>query len=368
MTRGQLPPAITFSIFRWKYAYVFRQRSADGPSRRQLIATAGASLGGIGLGSVALSRADSDCSGIAYQSVPLEAGSVFGTVPGERYCNVERGLADTLGVAVGDQLRIGAQSTDQAAQFPELLFTVASLYGCGPPAIVATQSDLSLLGVDGSGTGDVSTTVPHPCYETEAAAKEHHELVEVSCNEGVDSAPLAVLAPHGDFIELGTGGQAEHAAYEFQLPAWICYAANDGGGTYDRWHVSSVELSTNSFPALGSVADAGYEAALAFHGRSFDADQTPFVGIGGLATDLKVAVRDALQSAYDANGVDVPVSIYDESEREFGGTNPENVVNDVTASGEGGVQLEQPQVVRDDHGQLTAATAADAIVSALETA
>lgn len=337
----------------------------DGPSRRQLIATAGATIGAVGLGGVALSGADAECSGVTYQSASLHAGEVIGPVPGERYCNVERDLAESLGVTAGDQLRIGAQSPALEPELPETLFTVASRFDCGPTGIVARQADLSVLGVDGSGTGDVSATIPHPCYDTEAAAKEHHELVERTCNDGGSGASLAVLAPHGDFIELGTGQQAAYAASEYQLPAWICYAANDGGGTYDRWHVSSVALSRDSFPKLDAFATGGYEAALAFHGRSFDAGETPAVGIGGRATAHKVAVRDALQTAYAEAGVDIPVELYEPTQRAYGGTDPDNVVNWITNTGDGGVQLEQPQTIRTDHWQLTAATAVEAVVDQL---
>lgn len=86
---------------------------------------------------------------------------------------------------------------------------------------------------------------------------------------------------------------------------------------------------------------------VAFHGMS---DAGVLIG-GGASPELKQLVRDAIAAALaDAAG---PVVIA-EFGQALGGSAADNVVNWVTADGDGGVQIEQSHLVRSQHWQAVA--------------
>ena len=78
----------------------------------------------------------------------------------------------------------------------------------------------------------------------------------------------------------------------------------------------------------------GFAHAVAFHG--FDEDE---ILVGGTAAPaLKEQVRCALERATAPSRVRVRIAGPDE---EFGGDDPCNIVNRLSAAGEGGIQIEQ---------------------------
>lgn len=332
----------------------------DPTTRRQFLATATTALGATA--AVAPGVATADCDGIEYERLLLLEDGYASRDLNSGRCSVHQSFLDRLGAEAGDQLRLGVTHADEDATYDELLVTVDEAHEDAYGVVYAASDDLDLLGVAGFDIGRASATIPHPCYDDREDADEHDELVEV-LEEGRDDASIVVLAPHGGYVELGSGRQAAYANEAYGLPAWICYAY-DGAGAFDRWHVTSTAVSDASFPHLARVSERGYETALAVHGRSdFDDHDEEFVGVGGRHETAKAAVAAAIEDAYETAGVDVPVRVL--SDGEYAGTHEDNVVNRIPAGESGGVQLEQPWDVRQDHAELTIDAAIEAMRSVL---
>ncbi|MCX4247794.1 hypothetical protein [Paraliomyxa miuraensis] len=88
-----------------------------------------------------------------------------------------------------------------------------------------------------------------------------------------------------DAIELHTHKQAERITTTLAakgVSSWICKGYRQGGGAYARWHITSTDLSPNSFPGLDAIATRGFAYAVSFHGMS---SEGVLVG-GGAPEDL----------------------------------------------------------------------------------
>ncbi len=96
----------------------------------------------------------------------------------------------------------------------------------------------------------------------------------------------------------------------------------------------------------------GFTHAVAFHG--FDEHE---ILIGGTAPDaLKEEIRCALQRATAASCIEVRIAGPDE---EFGGDDPWNIVNRLSAGGANGIQIEQSPEAREEHWRAIADAVAD---------
>ena len=85
--------------------------------------------------------------------------------------------------------------------------------------------------------------------------------------------------------------------------------------------------------------------------------RTTDIIIGGTAPDeLKHEVKGALLVATSGSGIEVRVAGPDES---FGGDDPDNIVNRLTAGGANGIQIEQCFRARRDFGLAIAAAVVD---------
>jgi phage replication-related protein YjqB (UPF0714/DUF867 family) len=164
---------------------------------------------------------------------------------------------------------------------------------------------------------------------------------------------LVVCAPHGGMIENYTDEEAErvYSNLDGQSKECSCWRAkgwNSEIGAYDAWHITSTEISRDSFHKLDQIGDRSFEYAVAFHGYS-EAD----IGIGGGASlALKQEVAAAIQAAVgDAYDVVVLTS------GPYAGTSPDNLVN--WLCGGNGIQIEQPYGARRDHWEAIA----DAVAS-----
>lgn len=158
--------------------------------------------------------------------------------------------------------------------------------------------------------------------------------------------------PHGGEIEAGTAEQAERLAEGLGGTAWVCRGTWDGWEAFDRWHITANDLHPGSFPALGRIANRGFDRAVSFH-----AWLRSGVGVGGAAPKrLQETVRDAIGAAV---GDDVPVFLVDDPA--YRGDRPENVVNWLTADGTSGIQLEQGGIARAKYGDAIVDAVADAL-------
>jgi phage replication-related protein YjqB (UPF0714/DUF867 family) len=199
------------------------------------------------------------------------------------------------------------------------------------------------LGRSDEFAGVVDSRVPHPTI-SEERAEDEGEFIERLRDDGRQSR-LIVIAPHGGEVEPFTDRQAERVRSTLgvrRASAWRCKGWDDGAGAFDSWHITSTDISEASFPRLRSVISRGFAHALAFHG--FEEDE---ILVGGTAAPpLKEEIRCALERATAPSSIRVRIAGPGE---EFGGDDPCNVVNRLSAGGEGGIQIEQSLVARTNH-------------------
>ena len=172
---------------------------------------------------------------------------------------------------------------------------------------------------------------------------------------GKGATGLAVLAPHGGKIEVGTDDQATSVFQALAqngkpVRAWIARGFSPRGA-HRCWHITASEISQQSFPRLGSLFSPGasrgaFAHAVAFHGQD---DCEAIVVGGGLPGDtahdaLKMRlgshIRDALRAVMEE-----PPAVVVKRSGPLAGIERANIVNRVTAAGNG-IQLEQPAAVR----------------------
>ena len=117
-----------------------------------------------------------------------------------------------------------------------------------------------------------------------------------------------------------------------------------------RWHITSTDLNPICFPKLNSVMSRRFAHAVAFHGF----DDEPGVLIGGTApAEVKEGLRHAIQLVLPEE-FNVRVALPTER---YGGDDPNNIVNRLSPCG--GIQIEQGEAPRDDHGRDIADVVAD---------
>jgi len=152
---------------------------------------------------------------------------------------------------------------------------------------------------------------------------------------------LIVLAPHGGDIEPFTDDQAEHVRdllADIGVSCWRCRGFRPDGGAVARWHITSTDISSASFPRLATVDGRGFRHAVSFHGFATDADR-PDVLVGGAAPDpFKRVVRAVIGAALDGTGLRVEIAGPGDP---LGGDEDCNLVNRLTADGRSGIQVEQ---------------------------
>ena len=116
-------------------------------------------------------------------------------------------------------------------------------------------------------TGKVEAQVTAEGLSDEQA-ENCSEFVESLSDNGVNQR-LVVIAPHGGNIEKFTDLQADYVREQFSpdhVSEWICKGFKKGGGAYDRWHITSTDISENSFPELKKIMGRHFEYSIAFHG------------------------------------------------------------------------------------------------------
>jgi phage replication-related protein YjqB (UPF0714/DUF867 family) len=258
--------------------------------------------------------------------------------------SIDTGLGVTLGL--GDQCRILRPGGSVA------LYTVGDVrQEPGNDKLRMGLEARARLGTTSTFSATLQTKVIADL--TDAQAEVQSEFVERLIDDG-SSTGLIAIAPHGGWIEAHTD---EQAALVRSLLAgkgassWICKGYKQGGGAYDRWHITSTDISRRSFPGLDTVADRDFAYAVSFHGTSHE-----IVLIGGSAPiEVKQLIQSAIADA--VAGSDIEVSIASAADL-YGGDAPENVVNWLTAGGQGGVQIEQSMHARDLYGLDIAAAVA----------
>jgi len=205
----------------------------------------------------------------------------------------------------------------------------------------------------------VDSVVPRPGIG-DADAVRLHEFVERLSDDGTHRGLIAV-APHGGDIERHTDTQAERVAErlaEYGVSAWRCRGFAPPGGAADRlFHITSTEIHEASFPRLGSVISRGFSHAVAFHGAVHD---DVLVG-GGASFRLKAEIASALEIALSGSRLRVRIA----GPEDILGASPRNLVNRLSASGRGGINLEQGNRARAEYGLAIADAVAEVFAGRL---
>jgi phage replication-related protein YjqB (UPF0714/DUF867 family) len=262
------------------------------------------------------------------------------------HCALDRGSLDVLRSVVGRQVLV-RRSPKRLA-----LYTVAEpIDAAARAAHVGTVGLARLEDPTGEPPATLRATV-----ETEFTGGDAQAPVRLTEQLlGRGATGLAVLAPHGGKIEVGTDDQATFVFKALSragqpVRAWIARGFNPAGA-HRCWHITASEISERSFPRLGLLFGPGaprgpFAHAVAFHGQN----DTEAIIVGGglprdtahtaLKTKLGLHIRDALQTVM-ADPPDVVVK----RSGPLAGVERANIVNRVTAAGNG-IQLEQPAAVR----------------------
>lgn len=180
-------------------------------------------------------------------------------------------------------------------------------------------------------------------------ARENSEYIEHLTDDGQNTG-LIVIAPHGGNIEQNTDEQAQYVYDQLLLPSpyrvstWICNGFNkeEDGGAFNRWHITSIDISENSFPKLKTVYLRGFEYAVAFHGFS-DEEHPKSICIGGITNDKKL--KEDIKMEIESKNAGIKVFIDKECPRNINGDNVKNIVNRLSANA---LQIEQTKEVRDE--------------------
>jgi phage replication-related protein YjqB (UPF0714/DUF867 family) len=264
---------------------------------------------------------------------------------GERI-SMDPELASAQGVSVGQQVRV--KRYDEPTKYGA--YTVHQFMQDG------TDNDDVRMALDGRRRLDTDDSFKGWLEGCDQVVDHGHD--EAWLDETSDTHNgLVVCAPHGGVVENYTDEQAERVfsqldAASKEVSCWRCKGWQGAVGAYDAWHITSTEISRDSFPYLDEIGDRGFDFAVSFHGYG-EADIA--VG-GGASTALKQEVADAIQAVV---GTDYDVSVV--SDGDYGGTSPDNFVNWLTSAGNG-IQIEQPYGARRDYGQAIA----DAVAAVFE--
>lgn len=299
-------------------------------SRRQTLKLLGSSVG-VG------TAANAGLSGRAQAATTttLEENNRNAVLRGEdEHVLVSAGLLEEMGVSPGEQIRAG--STHKSADYDSVLYTVVGK-NSERETINMSKSGFDRLGLKKDTPGFGRGYAPHPEYETRDEGDTNDEYAEVLVDDGQQSE-LVACAAHGGWIEYRTDKQSEYIADELGVTEWSCVGYNSGGGAYDRWHITSTDISPASFPKLASISQRQFTHAVSFHGFSEDG-----IAIGGGAPNsLKEEMRDAIDAATDGQ-YNVSVTADDN----YNGDSPENFVNWITEASNG-IQIEQGWNARTD--------------------
>jgi len=285
--------------------------------------------------------------------------------PIREHCSAHHSQITTIGRDKGQQVRIERYAQDDVTPADFALYTVIDLHNEEPDIVFlgfrdpeSENHDLrDRLGLSGADifSGKINSQVPHLTY-TDAEAKDYSEFVERLTDNGRHRGLIAI-APHGGDIEAHTDEQAERVGEQLAskcVSVWLCKGFKQGGGAFDRWHITSTDISEESFPKLKTVIERRFEYAVAFHGWSEDS-----ICIGGSAPPaLKLEIKTAVERAISGSGIVVATSDEGTCPGAFNGDDPKNIVNRLGAIG---IQLEQSKKARASFGIQIADAVADVL-------
>lgn len=272
--------------------------------------------------------------------------ALSGTMPelltDDTYCWVDNAITASLGVQVGDQIRITRTPTEYA------LYTIRNSHNdSGTNKIRLASGARSRLGTTGTFAATASNEIFHPSY-TDAEAEANSEYVERFTDGGASG--LAICAIHGGGIEPWTDDEAERISSLLSSSdhsTYTCKGWKQGGGPYTRWHITSTEVSPRSFSGIGTMQSRQFQYAVSLHGFSGSRE----VVIGGAAPlEIRQRISSSIAAALPSNYT-VRIAVDGEP---IDGNDPSNFVNYITKDMSGGIQLEQTLDARTTYWQQIA--------------
>lgn len=165
----------------------------------------------------------------------------------------------------------------------------------------------------------------------------------------VPGSPWLVMAPHGGDIERHTDTQAEAARDALASSSWICKGWSNAGA-WNRWHVTSTEITPSRFPSLLEFGERKWQHSVAFHGFG-----ETYILVGGRAP--RVVIDAIVERIEMAVGSTIAVKLAGDEPN--AGRSSRNIVN--ALSDDGGIQIEQSMLARSKYGIAIAIAVADVL-------
>jgi len=286
----------------------------------------------------------------------------------QEHCLVNANQVHMMRLNIGQQVRI-ERPTENGTTVA--LYTISSVHNEESNVVYLDYKDPhdveERFGLSGTGSfqGKINAQAATVGLDDDKA-KAYSEYIEHLADDDYNSQ-LVVIAPHGGDIEEHTDDQAQYVAK--QLPSkcvsvWMCKGFKKGGGAFDRWHITSTDISEESFPKLKTIYGRHFEYAISFHGWNGDS-----ICIGGSEPDpnpddldcmkeeisLKEEIKCAIDKAVSGSIKVVLGGISDNGcPQNFNGNNPKNIVNRL---GTIGVQIEQSKKARSEEFRFKIAEA-----------
>jgi phage replication-related protein YjqB (UPF0714/DUF867 family) len=286
------------------------------------------------------------------------------TVLAKEHCRANRDQIEKIEIHRDEQVRIEFQTADGTIS---AVYTVSTFHNDEEDLVFLGEKIQALLEncqkISNTHTckGEVKAQVTIEGLNDYEAEKEG-EFIEYLSDNG-QNHKLVVIAPHGGEIEPWTDKQARYAANQFSsehASLWTCKGFGKGGNNaYERWHITSTEISQKSFPKLNTIFGRTFEYSIAFHGWTKD-----FICVGGskqsTENGLIREIKDAIKNTLIANesSIDVKDSECPECQEEFNGNSLDNIVNRL---GTNGIQIEQCLEARKQYYTYIAKAVADVI-------
>ena len=158
-----------------------------------------------------------------------------------------------LDVYLPDDVDVSGDFDDLDNGFYKLFGDTNTLtaFGANPEATVYRAAPGTTVVVDGMTT----TEYVHFAEPDNASNRYFRECVEVRDDE------LAVLVPHGGSIELNISAEIPDFLTDLETeghdPSVWEAAGRWSSGTFRRWHITSTQLSSKSFPGFELLEDSG---------------------------------------------------------------------------------------------------------------
>ncbi len=259
------------------------------------------------------------------------------------YCTLRRDIAQEIGSFPGEQVRLKPEGDEGRSA----AFTVHDIHDSDAEIRIA-RNGRERLALNASAAVRASSIVPvHELTRMEAF--ESNNVTETLWDTGQES--VLVCAPHDGF-ESNTAqaaGIVRKRIGDERASAWFVHAF--GPDAFDRFHITSANISPASYPGLATVADRGFDYCISFH--VFRGDD---VLVGGLADKT---LRDELGERI-SEAINGKRHVETErSEMRYAGKTQENIVNRLTTDSESGIQIEMPALIAHRYRKRVARTVAD---------